>query len=177
MLTLFSASAQETVYPLNSTNTSNGSYIKDIDNQLDYFIGTWTVTWDNKTTVFTFQKKIKERTDFVNGKHCFEDLLIGKFKTTDNNGNIIEETDFNSSGGEWLRGNIIYNNGNSCDLSHLMLTNQCVGTISFNLTKIAGNPNQLQWEFEKPNATFINCTAEELNINVPKTTVILTKVP
>ncbi|REC51653.1 hypothetical protein DRF62_16815 [Chryseobacterium piscium] len=61
-------------------------YMKDINNELQDYVGTWKGTWDNKTLFITF-KKIANR--YNQHFKYNEDLLIAKFKVTDSNGTIL----------------------------------------------------------------------------------------
>lgn len=168
--------SQEVILPLNTSilDAPDNAYIKDIDSELDYFVGTWSVNWDNKTTLFTFEKK----KDNLGGRNTYyKDILIGKFITTDSNGNVIEETNFNTDGKEKLRGLTLYQNRYS--FSYLDWNNNCLTNYWFEIKKIAGNPNQLYWKNVKiPLCNGeINTECANISINIPKTTVILTKVP
>ena len=61
-------------------------YMKDINNELQDYVGTWKGIWDNKTLLITF-KKITNRYNMYFKYN--EDLLIAKFKVTDSGGNIL----------------------------------------------------------------------------------------
>jgi hypothetical protein len=78
--------AQQT-YPLRTyTNIPENSYLKDTNNELQSYEGTWKGTWNNKIIFITF-KKITNKYN-PNLKY-FKDLLIAKFVVKDNNGNIL----------------------------------------------------------------------------------------
>ncbi|WP_092735736.1 DUF6705 family protein [Riemerella columbipharyngis] len=63
------------------------SYVKDTNNDLNKFIGTWKGNYDGKTYIFRFIKKIKS------GEYDIKwDYLVGKLKVTDNKGNILYNT-------------------------------------------------------------------------------------
>lgn len=88
-LTLVDLCPQKTVIPLRTFTDipeEQCYYLKDTENELQDYEGTWAGNWNNKTLLITF-KKITERYDIDLKYH--EDVLIAKFKVLDNNGNIL----------------------------------------------------------------------------------------
>jgi len=86
----FSCKAQQ-VYPLRTYNLAEfpkDSYLKDTNNELLQYEGTWKGTWNNKTIFITF-KKIKYYKSFLDYRAYDADILVGKFRVLDNNGNIL----------------------------------------------------------------------------------------
>ncbi|MFC4162062.1 DUF6705 family protein [Epilithonimonas zeae] len=83
-----SCNAQE--YPLRTYGIEfpKDSYLKDTTNELSQYEGVWKATWSNKT-IFITLKKIKYYKDFLDSRAYYADILIGKFKVSDNNGNIL----------------------------------------------------------------------------------------
>ncbi|HCR76549.1 MAG TPA: hypothetical protein DIW37_09140 [Chryseobacterium sp.] len=69
-------------------NVPLNAYIKDIDNQLPDFEGTWKGTWNNKTFIINF-KKVKYHETFAQQNPYDKDLLFGKFQVKDANGKIL----------------------------------------------------------------------------------------
>ena len=64
----------------------SGSYIKDIDNVLPKFAGTWV--WTNGTDVVIF--KLDKVTHFLHPHYgVYEDFMIGNYSYTKNNGSVI----------------------------------------------------------------------------------------
>ncbi|WP_454059746.1 DUF6705 family protein [Elizabethkingia ursingii] len=97
ILTLFSISCQSQTRGLKeaaiSTNNSLGSqtienvaYLKDIDNSLNKFEGTWKGESDGKIYEFRFIKKSKY------GENPARDIIIGRLIVKDSSGNIIYST-------------------------------------------------------------------------------------
>lgn len=77
------------VYPLNTnTDVPNDAYIKDLNNQLLPYEGTWKATWDNKT-IFVYFKRIKKYLDHKENNPYYKDVLVGKFKVVNSNGLIL----------------------------------------------------------------------------------------
>ncbi|MDF2553787.1 MAG: hypothetical protein K0R77_3062 [Chryseobacterium sp.] len=80
---------QQTIVPLRTYTDipeDAGYYMKDTNDELSAFEGTWKGTWNNKTLFITF-KKIIYRYNTTLKYHA--DIIIGKFKTVDSNGNIL----------------------------------------------------------------------------------------
>lgn len=60
-----------------------GAYYKDIDNDLDKFIGTWKYTSGTTSLTITLQKKIMQPFN-DNNVHYYEDIIIGEYKYIEN---------------------------------------------------------------------------------------------
>ncbi|WP_317047235.1 DUF6705 family protein, partial [Chryseobacterium shigense] len=74
-----SCSAQ--TYPLRTfTDIPENAYLKDTNNELQSYEGTWKGVWANKTIYITF-KKITNK--FDSDFKYYIDYLIGKFKVLD----------------------------------------------------------------------------------------------
>jgi hypothetical protein len=81
----FSCNAQ--TYPLRTfTEIPENAYLKDTNNELLAYEGTWKGTWDNKTILITFKKVTNK---YNQNLKIFKDFLIAKFIVKDNNGNIL----------------------------------------------------------------------------------------
>lgn len=78
---------EEHLYYLdNDIEIPDGAYIQDVNAKLDKFVGTWIGTYNNKTYEF----QVEEVTVPYLG--ITQDLLLMRYKITDANGNIIENT-------------------------------------------------------------------------------------
>ena len=77
MTSIFACKAQTPIVSLNTPRyqTDVGAYFKDINNELNQFIGSWKYT--NEST--TFEITIEKKEMVYNGKY-YEDLLIGEYK-------------------------------------------------------------------------------------------------
>ncbi|MDF2933205.1 MAG: hypothetical protein K0R36_2536 [Chryseobacterium sp.] len=76
---------QQTIVPLRTYTDipeNAGYYIKDTNNELQAFEG----TWNGKTIFITFKKMINKYNTTMKYN---EDIIIGKFKTLDSNGNVL----------------------------------------------------------------------------------------
>lgn len=73
--------AQLTVQSLTDSriNISNNSYVKDTNNDLDPFAGTWVLDNGTQYLKIVFKKKT-----MVNAGNYYEDLLIGEFQYKEN---------------------------------------------------------------------------------------------
>lgn len=76
------------IYSLRPAESSlpEGSYQKDINNELPEYEGTWKGTWDNKTVFVTFKKLTNQ---YDTDLKYYKDYLIGKFKVIDGNGSVL----------------------------------------------------------------------------------------
>lgn len=130
-------------------------YMKDTDNELQDFVGTWTGTWDNKTLIVNFKKVINKYD--INRKYN-RDLIIGKYKVVDNSGTILfdntMDSDINAKieGGKFAKigakagpeidiggkYSMRYYDKTLCNLN---------GSIYLNFTD--NNKTQIQWSFHR----------------------------
>jgi hypothetical protein len=65
-----------------------GTYYKDLNNDLEPYIGTWKGTFDNKTFTISFSKY----KDYNSMGNYYKDRLIGRYKMLDANGNLLYST-------------------------------------------------------------------------------------
>ena len=66
----------------------DGAYIKDVNNVLGKFTGTWKGTYNNKNYEFRIIKYTEDNTKLK----YKEDLLLIRYKITDSNGTVLEDT-------------------------------------------------------------------------------------
>ncbi len=86
-----SSCKSQQVYPLITSINSvpNGSYIKDIDNEYDDFVGIWKASFDNKNITLKISKEYKKYFTF-NEIYYYQDILIIQHSITNSNGEILE---------------------------------------------------------------------------------------
>ena len=85
---LFCKAQQILPLTTSSNEISLNSYIKDIDNQLPPFEGTWKGRWNDKTFIIVLKKE--KNYDTLSQKNPFyKDLLLGKFQVKDAKGKIL----------------------------------------------------------------------------------------
>lgn len=78
VMTTLSCKAQSPIVSLKdfkNVEITNGVYYKDIDGDLNQYVGTWKYT--NGTTSLTI--KFKKIVQYYNGE-CYEDVLVGDYK-------------------------------------------------------------------------------------------------
>ncbi|QQQ30012.1 DUF6705 family protein [Chryseobacterium indoltheticum] len=151
-------------------------YMKDTNNELQDYTGTWMGTWNNKTFYVTFKKLTNKYDDHFKYN---KDLLIGKFKTLSSNGNIlfdntaIMDNDAKITGGKFIKDENNYSLGY---FDKDLCNNRGFITIAFtNSTK-----TQLAWRYMPkrtviyPDCYFYNYSASQYPDPLPKN-IILTK--
>ncbi|MBU2938354.1 hypothetical protein KO494_02265 [Lacinutrix sp. C3R15] len=85
ILSIISCKAQSPLFKADPTLPA-GTYYKDLNNDLDKFVGTWK--WEENNSSFTITlQKIEQYFDGVN----YQDMLIGEYKYIDN-GNLVVNT-------------------------------------------------------------------------------------
>ena len=87
IINLYNCKAQSPIHPLADRNVPenlNNVYFKDVDNDLDQFVGTW-VFQDGNTSLTIVLVKL---TQFFNGS-WYEDMLIGEYKYVENGIEIV----------------------------------------------------------------------------------------
>jgi hypothetical protein len=89
VLICFTCKAQQQIIPLETKGWPvEGTYYKDLNDELLPYIGTWKGTFDNKTFIITFTKY----KDYNSMGNYYKDRLIGKYKMLDNNGAQLYST-------------------------------------------------------------------------------------
>ncbi|MDA9339701.1 hypothetical protein N9Q68_01885 [Polaribacter sp.] len=100
----------------------DGAYIKDINNVLDKYVGTWKGTYSGKNYEF---KVIKVTKDNVNLKYKHDKLLM-RYKITDSSNNIIVNTLDLPNGDIYIvRGSYLRNDGGGYVLDYQGLDAEC----------------------------------------------------
>lgn len=65
----------------------NITYVKDTNNRLNQFVGTWKGNYNGKLYEIKLEKKINYKNEPNDGLSW--DMIIGRIKITDNSGNVI----------------------------------------------------------------------------------------
>ncbi|WP_019974167.1 DUF6705 family protein [Empedobacter brevis] len=135
-----------------------GTYYKDLNSELNQFVGTWTYTNGSKKYTINFKKLIKWESTW--GPHYYKDMLIGGYKLEVNNqviyNSIISSYNFydaSLNGINFVKNEnkyiIIFEDPLNCDINGKAV-----------IEKNLSNPNQLIWkmrrEFEM-NPNFEKC--------------------
>jgi hypothetical protein len=89
LIILFGAilSCKAQTFPLRTyTDIPENAYLKDTNNELQDYVGTWKGTWGDRIIYINFKKSINIYNELLK---YYKDNLIGRFKVTDLSGNIL----------------------------------------------------------------------------------------
>ena len=88
----FSCKAQQE-YPLSSDQYSlpSYSYIKDMNNELNSYVGTYKASFGNKQITLYISKEIKRLFDYAQNKY-YKDVLSIKYTVQNSSGQILQTT-------------------------------------------------------------------------------------
>ncbi len=80
IIVTFACKAQSPIIDIADRQTElvDGAYLKDVNNELDKFVGTWLYTNGNTSLTITFQKKVQVQSRF------YSDILVGEYKYIEN---------------------------------------------------------------------------------------------
>lgn len=128
--------------PLDSYNYPNGAYLKDLDNKLPFYVGTWNGVYNNKQYTFQFIVFNQQIIDFGNGSYEYLDALVAKFKVVDlfsgkvlyDNLSAVNYDDYEIFLGSLKLGTFFYLDKNNCN-----------NLVKFKLNKVTGTTNQLNY--------------------------------
>ena len=116
------------------------TYVKDINNRLDQFVGTWKGSYGGKNFVIKFIKLINY------GEYSVKwDEIIGNLLITDNNGNVLHNsfnTDFKQAGN--LKG---YNFQNRSYVLGFVANSYCNDSGDVFIEVRKNNPNEMTLYF------------------------------
>jgi len=170
-------------YPLNTSPSDipNNAYIKDMNNELDKFVGVWKGNWNGKT-VYLELRKIKYYSSIPGDTHpYYADEIQGERKII--NSNDVVEIDrianFGSDGAEF-RGMSKSIKPPGRDRLLFFPRNMCRKQATLDITNFTGTQMTLHFEYE-PSAYDENCIHNayvqqngDFPINFPKD-ITLTK--
>jgi len=181
LLFTINASCQvTTIVPLSSYNYPNGAYLKDLDNVLVPYVGTWEGIIDNKKYTFVFQIFNQHQYINLDGSYHYRDILKGKFKVVDisNNQTLYDNLTANN-----YDDYSIFGIGKiSPDFSFFFRDTEahCSNSVKFNLQNIVGQPNKLKYcnfKFKPINLDGCNYQNQtDIPMYLPKVELILTKL-
>jgi len=148
---LYSCKAQQT-YPLNTNynNITNYSYLKDLNNELDPYIGKYEASYNGNQITLYINKQENKLISYGEQKF-YRDVLSIKFIIKNSSGVILQDTQSTNS-----QANQIYslriNSQLGVDLSYEG-TNCSIGWGKIILKKL--NATQISWEY-RPNSLIID---------------------
>ncbi|KMQ67722.1 hypothetical protein ACM39_12850 [Chryseobacterium sp. FH2] len=182
-MTTISCKAQ--IYPLNTStlDVPNGSYIKDINNELDQYIGLWKANWQGKT-IYLDLKKVKKKYSHLDGANIYMDEIFGERKIINANG-IVEIDRISNFDNE----NAEFRGVTKSLLSSQYVTitffpkNMCNKMASLDIKFLNPEKTQMQMKFRYvPSLLNENCqyanlikSGGDLPINFPKEDIIFIK--
>jgi hypothetical protein len=173
IINLISCKAQQ-IYPLQTSisTVTNLSHLKDTNNELQSFVGTYSSTYNGNQIILYITK---ENDKFFNtrGKQIYRDVLNVKYIVKNSSGNILQDTKNITLPTNDLKYSIyslwVTENGSKAELIYNG-TNCNVGFGSINLKKVSST--QISWEY-RPNditATAAKCPPTlDTTIYLPET--------
>ncbi|CAI9681231.1 hypothetical protein HZQ11_17060 [Elizabethkingia anophelis] len=90
---IFSLSCSAQEYPLNTSfkTIPQGSYLKDTQNELSCYTGTWKTLFNGKDITLDIQKIEKYSVKYPKNEF-FRDILLIRYTVKDGNGNTLQST-------------------------------------------------------------------------------------
>ena len=83
MISLNIYSQVTSIVPLSTINAPNGAYLKDLDDELLPYVGTWEGMSNNKKYTFVFEKFTQKLFFFSNEHYFYRDKIKAKLKVID----------------------------------------------------------------------------------------------
>ena len=169
------------IVPLHTIDYPNGAYLKDIDNQLPYFVGTWEGTVNNIKYTFEFTLFPQVLIDYENGIYWYRDELVAKYQAISLTTNQI-----------------LYSNLDATNYEDYMISessiwqdqqffffyideDNCFNSAEFNLVKNLNNLNEITYKgfeltgFGSPMGCPEYDSQDDIPIFLPTTEFVLTK--
>jgi len=180
-LTLISLNVNCQTLPLKGLEEpNNGGYLKDMDNVLPFWVGTWKGQLDNKEYTFEFVSFPHHLWSFPNGDYYYIDELMGKFKVVDLNTNQVLYNDLNVTNFENYKIRFLsYNAYNGYSFSYHDKIDNCFNFVDFRLIKDPANLNQILFtDFMYDGYLHQDCTytsQEDILMFLPKVDLTLTR--
>ncbi|ANF51848.1 hypothetical protein A0O34_15605 [Chryseobacterium glaciei] len=171
-ISFFSCKAQE--HPLNTDfrNLPDYSYLRDLNNELNPYIGTYTSTYNGNNITIYINKQEKKLKSFGSQKF-YKDVLSIKFIVKNSSGNVLQDTQNMNFDINQIRHTIfstMINPYHNLVMFSYGGTNCGVGWGSIYLKKL--NLNQLSWEY-RPNDMILDSSkcpnGTNINIYLPET--------
>lgn len=177
--TVFASCQVTTTVPLNTYDYPNGAYLKDLNNELPFWEGTWEGIANNKKYIFEFVIFRQHLITFPNNHYI--DEIKGKLKVIDlntsqelyNNLNITNYENFKIHGLS-LRGSVFH-------FWFQDTINNCFNEASFSLVKDPATSNQIiykNFELGEYIGNYLNCSYQnqsDIPMFLPRVNLVLTK--
>ncbi|AWM14806.1 hypothetical protein DI487_13750 [Flavobacterium sediminis] len=134
------------ILPLNGGEMSYGSYRKDLNNELPFWVGTWEGVSNGKKYVFEFTFFQQHLSQYDIDKYYYYDEIKGKFKVIDLNTNAILYNGLNATVyDDYTITNLVLR-GNSLLLLFQDGEINCCNTAEFYLIKDSNSPDQIMYK-------------------------------
>jgi hypothetical protein len=140
------------VYPLNTRmkDIAQGGYVKDLNNELNPFIGTYKATHQGNETIL-YITKVENKLEEIPNKTYYMDALVVRYTVKNSSGVVLQDTQNDIS-------NKFYSISSAPQENAVALfypgTNCRVGYGTVFLFKI--NNNQLKWIYRPEGRIFVN---------------------
>lgn len=177
---IITISCNAQIYPLNyKEDVPNGAYYKDLDGELNKYVGLWKGTWSNGKTIYLELKKFKDYSD--GNRPYYKDRILGERKIVASNGvvEIDRISNFGNDGTEFWGMGFNLKNGNIKRL-YFNPKNMCGKRSTLDITNFTGSQMTLHFEY-LPSNIDSNCQLNayvdqygDFPINFPKD-IVLTK--
>jgi len=184
IFTSIQAYSQQQVYPLHAEGDDfpNNSYFKDLDGELDPYIGVWKGNWNGKT-VYLELRKVKYYLGTTPTNGTYQDMVVGERKIINSDGTISIDriSNFDEVNSEFYGISSQFKNPAQKYIT-FSPKNMCGITASLDLTFLDTAKTQMSLHFI-PNPKFIDESCSyynsmlqgvELPMNFPKD-IVLTK--
>lgn len=184
LITISCKSQVTTIVPLSSYDFPNGAYLKDLNNELNPYVGRWEGISNNKKYIFEFIKftqRLNSYTGAPTGDYHYEDELVAKLKVIDlatnqvlyDNLSVTNYEDYLLLGLNKHKGMFKFMFREKSD--------KCYLNGEFYLMNINGQLNQLKYrDFTLKSYLDYNCTSytdiNQIPFFLPKEDLILTKI-
>ncbi|MBT0553194.1 DUF6705 family protein [Riemerella anatipestifer] len=144
VLLLHTNCTAQNVYPLNTSviDIPKGSYMKDLNNELNPYVGRWKTVYNGKEITLTATKEY--RIPFL--EYYYQDMIIVRYEIKDINGKILESTLETPLNGKRLMISGFTIEENTGRLICIYYGKQCSLGNGFVYLKKQGN-NQLLWSY------------------------------
>lgn len=140
-------SCKAQTYPLRTySEVPSDAYIKDLNNELIPYEGTWKGTWNGKT-FFIYLQRVKVHFTHLENKPYYNDILKGKFKVLDSNGNVLFDNSASLDENAKINGSRFFSIPNNRYMLNYIDKDLCntTGKIFINFTN--SSQTQLNWIF------------------------------
>lgn len=161
-----------------------GVYLKDINNVITPYLGTWEGTLSGKKYTFVFQKFLKIRSGSLENFYNYSDCIVAKFKVVDVASSTTLYTSMNATSiDDFPIFGIPIGSDNYMEFIFYDTDANCRNCLEFYFKKIAGNPNQMQYlkykygtDARYPDDPCSYANRADIPVFLPPENLILTKL-